>query len=228
MQSNYIPWKGYFDMINMVDEFILFDSVQYVKKNWRNRNKIKNVNGTQWLTIPVIVKDRFNQYICDTYVCDGYWRGKHLKTIKMTYQKAAHFSEYEEQLEEIYLSSTEKNLSLINKSFIEGINKMLGIDTRITFASDYGYVHTKGNNESILKLAKDAGASTLLNGPKAMEYMMDEQFAEVGIDLVWMDYSGYPEYHQLYGKFEHAITVLDLIINEGPNATKFMKSFHGS
>ena len=53
LQSNYIPWKGYFDLINMVDEFIIYDDVQYTKNDWRNRNKIKTSQGIQWLSIPV-------------------------------------------------------------------------------------------------------------------------------------------------------------------------------
>lgn len=80
LQSNYIPWKGYFDLIQMVDEFVLYDNVQYTKNDWRNRNKIKTPNGTQWLSIPVR-GESLTQLIQDTKVVNNNWRKKHWKTL---------------------------------------------------------------------------------------------------------------------------------------------------
>ena len=63
IQSNYIPWKGFFDLIGRCDEYVIFDGVQYAKRHWHNRNRIKTANGVQWLTIPVVTRGRFEQPI---------------------------------------------------------------------------------------------------------------------------------------------------------------------
>lgn len=70
VQSNYIPWRGYFDLIAFVDEFIIYDDMQYTKRDWRNRNRIKTSQGLQWITVPVQVKGRFHQKIRETLI-DG-------------------------------------------------------------------------------------------------------------------------------------------------------------
>src|SRR5262245_47310638 len=102
VQSNYIPWKGYFDLINSVDEFVLFDDVQYTRRDWRNRNKIKTPQGLLWLTIPVEVKGKFQQKIHDTRVSDLRWQTKHWQSIAQAYGKARYFAEYRECFENLY------------------------------------------------------------------------------------------------------------------------------
>lgn len=222
LQSNYIPWKGYFDLINMVDEFIIFDQVQYTKNDWRNRNQIKTKQGIQWLTIPVRHKES-DQKIVDTKVSDLKWNTKHWRTIQQSYSKAPYFKEYKDIFEEFYLNNTEEYLSQINFQLIKIINQILGIKTVIKWSSDFDLV--EGQTEKLLGICKQAGADTYLSGPAAQGYF-DEQLADQeGIQVEWMDYSGYPEYNQLHEPFEHGVTILDLIFNEGPNATKYMKSF---
>src|SRR6056297_2335313 len=100
IQSSYIPWKGYFDIINSVDEFIIYDNVQYTRRDWRNRNLIKTPNGLKWLTIPVAVKGRYYQAIRDTKVSDKDWPNIHWKSIKHHYSKAPCFNYYAERLED--------------------------------------------------------------------------------------------------------------------------------
>ena len=225
MQSNYIPWKGYFDMINLVDEFILFDDVQYTKRTWRNRNTIKTPNGPIWLTIPVLVKNNFTQTIRETRTAGQAWRNKHWRAIEFSYRKSPFFETYRELLANAYEDDGEDSLSRINRKFIETINAILGISTRITSSSDYGYKHEPGSTRSIARLLKAAQATAFLNGPTARQYMNADTFKTDNIDLIWMDYSAYPEYRQPYPPFEHAVSILDLLLSEGPRATAFMKSF---
>ncbi|MBD3362743.1 hypothetical protein GF362_03420 [Candidatus Dojkabacteria bacterium] len=225
MQSNYVPWKGYFDMINMVDEFILFDSVQYVKRTWRNRNRIKTPNGLQWLTIPVKVKGRYKQSINEVVVSNNHWRKKHWRALEFNYQKAEFFKKYEDKIKRLYLDDNEENLSQINFEYIKEINDILGINTKVVFSRDYNYEHQEGDVECIIELLKKAGAKVFLNGPTAKEYMSKDMFSEHGIELRWMNYGGYPEYRQLFPPFEHSVTILDLIFNHGARSTKYMKSF---
>lgn len=223
LQSNYIPWKGYFDLINMVDEFVLYDDMQYTRRDWRNRNKIKTPQGPKWLSIPVEVKGKYFQKINETLVSDKSWTVTHWQTIKQFYSKTPFFKDYKEIFEEFYMNNQEARLSLINAGLIELVNSILGIQTKITWSSDYELF--EGRTEKLLGICRQSGADVYLSGPAAKDYF-DESLAEdMGIQVEWMDYSGYPEYSQLYPPFEHGVTILDLIFNEGPNAKSFMKSF---
>jgi len=223
LQSNYIPWKGYFDLINMVNEFILYDDMQYTKRDWRNRNKIKTPQGLKWLTIPVDVKGKYYQKINDTKISDTKWGEKHWVQIVQNYKKTPYFKEYKELFEELYLNSNEKYLSQINYKFIIKINEILGIDTNIRWSSEFDLVDDK--NERLLGICKDCSADIYISGPAAKGYLDEKLFKEESLKVEWMDYNGYPEYSQLHTPFEHGVTILDLIFNEGSNTTKFMKSF---
>jgi len=222
LQSNYIPWKGYFELINMVDEFVFYDEVQYTKNDWRNRNKIKTSQGIQWLTIPVR-QESLEQKIKDTKITDKKWNIKHWRAISQNYAKAKYFKEYKEIFEELYLGCDEEYLSQINYKFITAINEILGIKTKLRWSSEFELVD--GQTEKLLGICKDCNADVYLSGPAAKDYF-DEELAKLeNIQVEWMDYSGYKEYNQLHLPFEHGVSILDLIFNEGPNATKFMKSF---
>lgn len=224
LQSNYIPWKGYFDLIHRVDEFILYDDMQYTRRDWRNRNLIKTKDGTKWLTIPVEVKGKYDQKIKDTKITGKGWAKDHWKTIQHSYSGAKHFGTYKPFLEKAYAECEgEEYLSRVNHKFLTLLCDLLGIKTKITWSMDYELV--EGKTERLVGLCKSAGADHYLSGPAAKDYIVDSLFQEAGVKLEYMDYSGYPEYHQLHGSFEHGVTVLDLIFNEGPDAVKFMKSF---
>lgn len=222
LQSNYIPWKGYFDLINMVDEFIIYDDVQYTKNDWRNRNKIKTLQGVQWLTIPVR-QISLEQKIKDTKISDVKWNIKHWRTISQNYSKARYFKEYREIFEKLYLTCYETYLSEINYKFLITINEMLGIKTNIRWSNEFEVIG--GQTKRLLKIVKDCNADTYLSGPSAKNYFNKGFAKKENIQLEWMDYNGYKEYEQLYPPFEHGVSILDLIFNKGPNAKKFMKSF---
>jgi len=222
IQSNYLPWKGYFDLINMVDEFVLYDKVQYTKNDWRNRNQIKTQNGKVWITIPVQQKS-LDQKISETIVVDNFWRKKHWKTIVQNYKKAKFFQTYAPIFENLYMNSEEIYLSKINHQFIEAINSILGIKTKIVFDQQYELRGSK--TERIIHICKQAGASEYISGPSGKNYIDDRLFEEANISLTYFDYSGYPDYIQLFGSFDHAVSIIDLILNEGHNAPEYMKSF---
>lgn len=223
VQSNYIPWKGYFDLINSVDEFILYDDMQYTRRDWRNRNKIKTINGLKWLTIALQVKDKYYQKIRETVISDLDWNRTHWQSIVHNYSKAQYFSIYKELFENLYLDCEESLLSQINYRFIIAICKILGISTQISWSMNYELI--EGKTERLVDLCKQAGAAEYISGPAAKTYIDEELFQTAGIRLRFMDYSEYPEYHQLFPPFEHGVSIIDLIFNEGSNATKFMRSF---
>lgn len=223
LQSNYIPWKGYFDLINMVDEFILYDDMQYTRRDWRNRNIIKTQHGLAWLTIPIEVKGKYFQKTNETKVKNLDWPKKHWQSILCNYAKSKYFSDYKDFFENIYLDFNETNLSKINYNFILAVNTVLGIQTKIRWSSEFEL--EEGRTEKILGICKQANATTYLSGPAAKDYFNEDLAKQANILVEWMDYSGYPEYGQLHPPFEHGVSVLDLIFNEGPNAKNFMKSF---
>jgi len=223
LQSNYIPWKGYFDLINMVDEFIIYDEMQYTRRDWRNRNKIKTSQGLLWLTIPVEVKGKYFQKINETLVSDNDWAKQHWASIKQFYSKAKYFNEYKDRFEEFYLNNSEKYLTGINCTLIDLVNKILGIETKISMSSDYQL--SDGKTERLVNLVQQANGTEYISGPAAKDYIDEKLFDDAGIKLSWMDYSGYKEYTQLFPPFEHGVSVLDLIFNEGSDALKYLKSF---
>lgn len=227
VQSSYIPWKGYFDLVNRADEFILYDDMQYTRRDWRNRNLIKTPNGLLWLTIPVQVKGKYFQRICDTKINDPSWGEKHWKSISQNYSRARYFKDYREFFERLYLGTNEEYLSRVNYMFIREICGILGIATKLTWSMDYHLPAEEGlrKTERLVALCKAANATHYISGPSARDYIVRELFDREEIELSYMDYAGYPEYPQLYGKFEHGVSIIDLIFNEGPNATKFMKSY---
>jgi hypothetical protein len=226
LQSNYIPWKGYFDLINSVDEFIFYDEMQYTRRDWRNRNKIKTSNGLIWLSIPVNVKGflQSHQRIKDTIISDLSWAKKHWGTILHNYKKAPFFHEYRDTIENLYVETEEKYLCEINYKFIRAFNCILGIKTKLSFSTDYKL--SEGKTERLVDLVKQTGGTEYISGPAAKDYIEENLFKEANIKLTWMDYTGYPEYNQLYPPFEHGVSIIDLIFNEGNNATKYMKSFN--
>jgi hypothetical protein len=223
IQSNYIPWKGYFDIINMADKFIIHDDVQYTKNDWRNRNKIKTEGGLRWLTIPVSVKGHYGKLIRDIKVTDTRWHKEHWRVLKQQYQRAGCFSEYADWLEELFCDLKLEYLSEINYKFITEICRELGIETKISWSSDYEL--SDGKNERLISLCQQVGATEYLSGPAAKDYIDESMFEAAGIKVSWMDYSGYPEYPQLFPPFEHGVSILDLILNMGRDASKYMKSF---
>jgi hypothetical protein len=224
LQSNYIPWKGYFDIINMVDEFILFDEVQYTRRDWRNRNLIKTPQGTQWLTIPVVAKGRYEQAIHETQVQDNRWVDEHWKAIHHNYARSPYFDQYAPAIKAVYDQvKDEALLSKINHAFIITICKILNITTKIIWSSSYK--NTSGKTERLVSLCQQSSATCYLSGPAARNYLDETQFETAKIQVQYMSYDGYPEYRQRFPPFEHQVSILDLIFNEGKDASQYMKSF---
>lgn len=220
-QSNYIPWKGYFDLIASVDEFILYDDVQYTKRDWRNRNLIKTPKGLTWLTIPVMVRGKFSQKINETVVSDCAWTKSHWNMILQHYKKAAYFDETSTNLGDLYNSTLPSNLSEINMIFIERICNLLGIDTVLKRSSDFELFGDK--SERLANICEQTRATTYVSGPAAKSYLDFEPFNSQSIEVEWFSYKGYPEYNQLWGEFNHGVSVIDLLFNCGNTSKDFIK-----
>jgi hypothetical protein len=221
VQSNYIPWKGYFDLIRSVDEFVLLDQVQFTKRDWRNRNLIKTPHGTAWLSIPVVSKGRFTQAIDETQIAEP-WVERHWAALRHSYSHAGHFRDVAEPIRDLYDQSvSETLLSQVNYRLVVGICALLGIRTPVRFSREYP--SDGGKTDRLLSICLTAGATHYLSGPTASTYLEIDKFAEHGIAIVYADYSGYPEYPQLHGPFQHGVSILDLLFNTGRDAPRFMK-----
>ncbi len=220
LQSNYIPWKGVFDMMNRVDVFVFLEDVQFTRRDWRTRNKIKTKEGSIWLTIPVKKTSRDETLICDVEISqDENWQEKHYKTIANNYAKAPFFQDYKYLLDEIYLSKKWSNLSEFNVSTNKLLARALAIKVEFVNSKD---LNSKGSrDDKLIDICQKLGATHYLSGPSAKNYIVQEKFDSANIELEYMNYS-YPEYSQINGDFDHYVTVLDVIFNCGPDAGKFI------
>lgn len=221
VQSNYIPWKGYFDMIAAVDEFILYDDMQYTRRDWRNRNQIKTPQGVQWLTVPVKVKGKYDQAIRETEIDRSDWVKVHWKALTQNYCRAPHFEEVAAIFGPIYLQRQYTHLSALNRDLIEAVCAYLGITTKISNSWDYRLI--EGKTERLADLCAQANGTEYISGPAAKDYIEGHFFTERSIKLSWFSYTGYSEYPQLWGEFTHGVTILDLLFNCGKDAHRYMR-----
>lgn len=218
-QSNYIPWKGYFDAISKVDTFVVYDDMQYTKRDWRNRNLIKTPQGLKWLSIPVNVSGKFFQKINEAETQDSFWIQSHLDALKQNYAKAECYREVWPWIQDLYLGCKSTNLSEINLYFIRAIMEFLEIKTPIRSSSEF--VLNEERTMRLVDICVELKATDYYSGPAAKPYMQENFFEEKGIRVHYFDYSGYPEYPQLFPPFEHGVSILDLILNKGKDAKNF-------
>jgi WbqC-like protein family len=223
LQPSYIPWRGYFHQIQKADLFIFYDDVQYEKRGWRNRNRIKTPAGLLWLTIPVFAHGAqvVHTPIYQVSICwDEPWNQKHWKSIQHSYARAPYFRKYASMLEEKFMAHPE---------FLADFTIPLTID----LARELGISHTRfmrsseipdirgAKTDRLIAILGHVGATNYISGPSARNYIEAEKFLQAGITLEFMEYN-YPEYNQLYPPFEPQVTILDLIFMTGPKALDYI------
>lgn len=222
-QSNYIPWKGYFDSINSCDVFIVYDDMQYTKRDWRNRNQIKTSTGIKWLSIPVEVSGKYSQKINETKIAEKTWNKSHLDLLKQAYKNAPCYKDVLGFVEDVYMTCNFDYLTDINLHFIKHINDFLGIKTEIRLSSEFTLHEEK--TQRLVDICVALNGTDYYSGPAAKNYMDESKFAEKNISVNYFDYSGYPEYPQQHGDFAHGVSILDLMFNTGTESRSFMKTF---
>ena len=220
VQSSYIPWKGYFDLIRRADHVVLYDDAQYTIRDWRSRNRIKTKDGLLWLSIPVEVSGRRFQRVRDARIADPSWNRRHWKTIAAAYARAPHFSTYRDALEDLYDRASSPWLSEVNRGLIEAMCAWLGITTPLSWSSEYPLA--EGRSERLLDLCVQLGARHYVSGPSARAYLDIPLFDRAGVSVSFLDYEGYAEYPQISGPFEHYVSALDLLLNVGPTAPRYL------
>ena len=219
LQPNYIPWKGVFDMINMVDTFVFFDDVDFTKRDWRTRNKIKTAQGSIWLSVPVNKNSRGDKIYEIIISNHENWQEKHYKSIVASYKQSKYFEKYHPLLEKIYLNEKWENLSEFNIYVTRLIAELLGIDTVFYNSRELNVEGIK--DDRLISICEKLKATEYLSGPAAKDYIRPEIFQNKDISLSYIKYE-YKEYKQLYGDFDHFVTVLDVLFNCGDDAKDFI------
>jgi len=221
LQSNYIPWKGVFDLIHRADVFVFYDDVQFTKKDWRSRNVIPTANGDLWLTVPVLTKGKREQLIYEAMIDTSVdWQSKHYKTLTLNYAKAPYIKEYTGLLHDFYLNRQWENLSEMNMYMTGYICDILGIKTEFTTSQQLNISGSK-DGEKVIKICKVLGCDRFINGPASKAFMDESKFKENNITLEYIEYE-YPEYRQLYEPFNHYVSILDLLFMTGPAAPYYI------
>jgi hypothetical protein len=215
VQSVYIPWKGFFDLIGRCDQYIIYDSAAFSKNHWHNRNRIKTPQGTSWLTIPVLTAGKLGQPIEEVDVKPG-WADAHWSRLAQAYRAAPFFGQLAPAIRGVYeAAAKETNLSRINELFLRTLASMLRLDVEIV--RDTAYESVGKRTDKVVSICRSADATHYLSGPSAAAYLEPAKFEEAGIILEWMAYGPYPAYPQLHGPFEHGVTILDVLFSLGPD-----------
>lgn len=220
IQSNYLPWRGYFDFIRSVDVFVFHDDLQYTKGDWRNRNRIKTAQGLRWLTVPVHYR-RTAQLISETEIdYSRDWRTEHLRLIEAHLGKAPYIADVRAIVEPVF-EAKPATISDLNISLIQGICGYLDIFTTLRHSADFHLTGAK--TERLIHLLTALDATTYVSGPSAKSYLNETSFRDAGIELEYKSYV-YDDYPQQWGSFEGAVSIVDLIANCGPAASELLKS----
>jgi hypothetical protein len=218
LQSCYLPWRGYFDLMQSVDVFVFYDDVKYTKNDWRNRNIVKMRRSPVWLTIP-IGNEATRQRICDVEIRSHRWQLKHWRTLNQCYGKCDFFARYAPFFEDLYCRQTWKSLSELNQLLIRQLAEWLGIEVEFRDSRSF---ELKGKKlDRLLDLLTQLEATTYFSGPAARAYIDPSEFARRDIDLKFMEYR-YPEYPQGEPPFLPNMSVVDLLFRFGPDSGKFI------
>ena len=221
-QPSFIPWRGYFHIIQRCDIFVLYDDVQFDRRSWRNRNIIKMAEGKSWVTVPVFTKGKFSQKINEVKINHELdWRKKILQSIYFSYKKAPFFDRYYDWLAE-QVNKPWEYISDLDIHLTREIGDKLGIKTKYIKSSELDIPPQHKKLERVLEICKKLDATKYITGPKAMDYIKsDTPFRELGIELIWQKYD-YPKYPQLYGNFEPNVSIIDLLFNNGDKSPEFI------
>lgn len=213
MQPTYLPWSGYFGLMQSVDVFVLLDSVQFSRRSWQQRNQIKTPNGAQWLSVPVQSKGKRDQLISEVEVdkSSGF-AATHRRSIEMSYAKTPHFKQYVDTLVPL-LDNSSPLLADLTISLILQLKAQLGITTRVLRSSELDGSGTKAH--LLASLCKQIGATAYVSPPGSKEYMDEsDAFKEIGVPVHYYEFK-HPEYPQPFGEFLPYMSIIDMLFNCG-------------
>ena len=222
LQPSYWPWRGYFEQIRRADHFVFLDNVQFDKRGWRNRNRIKTSAGPAWFSVPVAQKGRRHQRISEVEIVnDRPWGNKHIHLLRHNYSKTAHYAYYAREVDELLGRRWQRFLDLAVTTTLWAA-ATLGIHTNFHTASDLTDIDDPTGR--LVSICSRLGATRYLTGPAAKAYLERVQFEDAGIEIEFASHD-YPAYPQLHGAFEDHMSILDLLFNCGPESLQYL---HGT
>jgi hypothetical protein len=220
-QPVYLPWLGLFHKIALADTFVSFNRVQYLPKDWNNRNRIKTRAGPTWLTVPVLKKGHREKPLDEIEINNALpWRRKHWTALALNYGKAPHFDDYAGFFEDVYARDW-RTLAELDEYMLGWFLDTLGIEVRFLRASDFDFHGAKSG--LVLDMCQQLEADTFVFGALGRDYADTQAFAEAGIEVIFQGYR-HPEYPQLHGPFESYLSVVDLLFNCGPTSREVILS----
>lgn len=220
-QPHYLPWLGYLDKIDQSDLFVVLDNVQYKKREFQNRNRIKTPDGETWLTVPVVTKGKYEQKTSEVEIDNSVsWQDKHARSLEMNYGKAAHYGEVMGRLMKYYDREPWGRLMDLSVEMLKYYLEAFGIETPVRFESEFDIQGLR--TERIVNICLATGADTYLSGSGAKEYLEEGMFEKAGLKLEYQHYR-HPVYRQLHGEFRPYMCAADLLFNHGPESGEIMK-----
>ena len=220
LQPSYLPWLGFFEQMTRSDKFVLLDDVQYTRRDWRNRNKVRVKEGWVWLTVPVQQKSRFSQSLLETRIDNSVsWRRKHLETLRQHYCKAPFFEKYFPRCQQIYEKDWEFLFDLCLET-IQFLKEEMGIETPLLRSSEMKLSGEK--TERLVSICRELGATHYLSGESGSDYISQEDFSNQGIGLEYQNYE-HPVYPQRYPGFVPHLATIDLLFNCGEQSLSILK-----
>jgi len=220
LQPSYLPWIGYFDQIAKVDQFIFLDDIQFTRRDWRNRNKIRTATGWTWLTVPVYQKNRYTQSLINTHIdSSSNWQIKHINSIRHNYAKTKYFELYFPKIETIINKEWDLLIDLCLE-LTENLKNWLGILTPTLRSSGLKVTEKKG--DKILALCRKLKATHYLTGDLAKDYLNESEFLRYNVVLEFHKYK-HPSYPQRYSGFFSHMSVIDLLFNHGEKSLEILQ-----
>lgn len=213
-QSNYLPWKGYFDLVRRADVLVLLDNVQFTRRDWRSRNLIKAPQGVHWLTVPVRTPHGRRTSVSEAEISDASWAASHLRAIELSYRRTPHFEKAFELLVNL-LDENETLLSNLNERVLRGLLKFMDLD--VVVRASRGPVEPVDASQRILDLVLQFGGTRYISAPAARDYLDLDRFSDAQILVDFFDYPDYPDYHQAWPPFRHDVSVIDVLFHLGPD-----------
>lgn len=214
-QPEFLPWLGLIDKIRQSDVLVLLDCVQYERRYFQNRNRIRSKDGVLWLTVPVSTKGRFDQRIQDVEIEeDRRWKRKHLLSIQASYARALYYQQYFPGLEKIY-AQTWGRLVDLDTAVLNWCLDAFGLQCRVIHAST---LDVKGRRSELLaNICHAIGAHIYISGPAGRDYIDGSCFANAGIEVRYHEFN-HPSYRQQFEPFMPLMSSIDLLLNEGPGS----------
>lgn len=222
-QPTYLPWLGYFDLIDQVDLLVILDNVQFSKQSWQQRNRIKTASGLQWLTVPVQFRGRFGQLISEVEIRDAeFWRS-HVRAIELAYSRSAHFDRYFPALRQCIQELSRGLLVDLNFGLISWLAEVLNIRTPLVRATSLG--QSGRRTELLANICEAVGAETYVSPIGSAAYLLEEQdmLQTRGVEILFQNYE-HPSYSQMFAPFAPFASVIDLLFNEGEEALRILRS----